>query len=105
MKKSGKRLTNAPSPEDIPPSQLSALSKRYLDWKMGMVVVVGVLLVFTFINTFVTNPTVSGYAVVDAQTQDTERFTGMSSLLVVIFAFFALFLFMVIKRSGGTKRR
>ncbi|MFH1063921.1 MAG: hypothetical protein V1729_02480 [Candidatus Woesearchaeota archaeon] len=91
-----KNLT--PSPEEIPPDKLSPLSRKYLDWKTGMVVVIGVLLVFTFINTFITNPTISGYSVVDAQSQDTERFSGMTSILVLIFAFFGLFIFMVTRQ-------
>lgn len=92
------KKNSTPSPEEIPPDKLSPLSRKYLDWKTGMVVVVGVLLVFTFINTFITNPTISGYAVVDADTQDTERFSSMTSILVLIFAFFGLFVFMITRK-------
>ena len=95
----------APSPEDIPPDRLSPLSKKYIDWKTGMVVIIGVLLVFTFLNVFITNPTVSGYAVVDADSQDTARFSTMSSILIVIFAFFALFLFIVTRRLSDNRGR
>jgi len=94
-----------PSPEDIPPDRLSPLSKKYVNWKTGMVVVVGVLMVFTFLNVLVSNPTISGYAVVDAESQDTERFSNMSSLLIVIFAFFALFLFMMTRKMNMGKRK
>ena len=92
------KKNNIPSPEEVPPDKLSPLSRKYLDWKTSMVVVVGVLLVFTFINTFITNPTISGYAVVDAATQDTERFSGMTSILVLIFSFFGLFIFMIMRK-------
>ncbi len=87
-----------PVPEEVPSDKLSPLSRKYLDWKTSMVVVIGVLLVFTFIHTFITNPTISGYAVVDAATQDTERFSGMTSILMLIFAFFGLFIFMVTRK-------
>ena len=89
---------NPPSPEDVPPDRLSNLSKKYLDWKSGMVVVIGVLLVLTFMNTFVTNPTISGYSVVDASTQDTGRLSNMTSILVVAFAFFGLFIFIITRK-------
>jgi hypothetical protein len=73
------REPSAPSPEDVPQNKLSPLSRKYLDWKTGMVVVIGVLLVFTFLNVFITNPTVSGYA------------------------FFGLFLFMLTRKLGDRK--
>ena len=89
-----------PSPEDVPPEKLSQLSRKFLDWKTGMIAVIGLLLAFTFINSFITNPTVSGMAVVDAGSQDTGRFSNMTSVLVVVFAFFGLFLFMVTRKLG-----
>ncbi|MBW2972510.1 hypothetical protein KY359_05730 [Candidatus Woesearchaeota archaeon] len=105
MGKAMKQMPIAPSPEEVPSDQLSALSKKYIDWKTGIVVVIGVLLVLTFLNVFITNPTVSGFAVVDADTQDTGRFTNMTSLLIVVFAFFGLFLFMITRKLGESKRR
>ena len=94
----------APSPEDVPPDRLTPLSKKYIDWKTGMMVIIGVLLIFTFLNVFITNPTVSGYAVVDADSQDTARFSNMASLLIVIFAFFGLFLFVVTRKLSDRRR-
>ena len=105
MDRPNKKLPNAPSPEDIPPDHLSPLSRKFIDWKTGMVVVIGVLMVFTFLNVLVTNPTVSGYAVVDADTQDTARFSNMSSILIVVFAFFALFLFMLTRKMHISERK
>jgi len=93
-----RKKNNSPSPEEVPPDHLSPLSRKYLDWKTGMVVVIGVLLIFTFINTFITNPTISGYSVVDVNTQDTERFSGMTSLLVLVFGFFGLFILLVTRK-------
>ncbi|MBW2997220.1 hypothetical protein KY349_02670 [Candidatus Woesearchaeota archaeon] len=95
----------APSPEEVPPDRLTQLSKKYIDWKTGMVVIIGVLLIFTFLNVFITNPTVSGYAVVDADSQDTQRFSTMTSILIVIFAFFALFLFVVTRKMSDKRGR
>ena len=92
------KMPKVPSPEDVPPDKLSGLSKKFLDWKTGMVVIIGVLLVFTFLNVLITNPTISGLAVVDAQSQDTGRFTNVASVLVVVFGFFALFLFIITRR-------
>jgi uncharacterized BrkB/YihY/UPF0761 family membrane protein len=89
------------SPEEVPEDKLSPLSKKYLDWKTGMMVIVGVLLVFTFINVFVTNPTVSGMSVVDSDTQDTGRMANMTSILIVVFAFFALFLFLITRKMDN----
>ncbi len=94
-----------PSPEDLPPDRLTPLSKKFLDWKTGMVVIIGVLMVFTFLNVLISNPTISGYAVVDAESQDTERFSHMTSLLIIIFAFFGLFLFIATRRMGKTGRK
>lgn len=94
-----------PSPEEVPTDKLSALSRKFLDWKTGMVVIIGVLLVFSFLNVLITNPTISGYAVVDADTQDTGRFSNMTSLLVVVFAFFGLFLFVITRRFGERGKR
>jgi uncharacterized BrkB/YihY/UPF0761 family membrane protein len=94
---------NVPSPEDIPPDRLSPLSKKYLDWKTGMIIIIGVLLVFTFLNVFITNPTVSGYAVVDADSQDTGRLSNMTSILIIVFAFFGLFLFVVTRKLRDRK--
>jgi hypothetical protein len=96
---------HAPSPEDIPPEQLSPLSKKYIDWKTGLVVIVGVLLVFTFLNVLVTNPTISGMSVVDAESQDTERFANMTSILIVVFAFFGLFLFVITRKLGTFRQK
>jgi len=98
------RKKQAPSPEEVPKDQLSPLSRKYLDWKTGMIVIVGVLMVFTFINVFVTNPTVSGMSVVDSETQDTGRFTNMTSILIVVFAFFALFLFLITRKMDNRGR-
>ncbi len=105
MNKDSGKKTDVPSPEDVPPDKLSTLARRYMDWKMGMVVIIGVLLVFTFITTFISNPTISGYAVVDADTQDTARFSNMTSILVVVFVFFGLFLFVITRRLGRKERR
>ncbi|MBI5880717.1 hypothetical protein HZB90_01155 [archaeon] len=93
------------SPEDVPVDKLSPLSKKFLNWKTGMIAVIGLLLAFTFINSFITNPTVSGMAVVDADSQDTGRFSNMTSVLVVVFAFFGLFLFMVTRKLGERRRK
>ncbi|MBW2967417.1 hypothetical protein KY362_02935 [Candidatus Woesearchaeota archaeon] len=91
-------------PEEVPPEKLSALSRKYMDWKTGLVVIIGVLMVFTFLNVFITNPTFTGLSVVDASSQDTGRFTNMTSLLVVIFAFFALFLFILTRKMREQQR-
>ena len=85
-------------PEDVPPERLTPLSRKYLDWKTGLVIIIGVLMVFTFLNVIISNPTISGMAVHDASSQDTGRFSNMTSLLVVIFAFFALFLFLISRK-------
>lgn len=105
MARPDKKIPDAPSPEDIPPDRLSPLSRKFMDWKTGMVVVIGVLMVFTFLNVFVSNPTISGYAVVDAASQDTERFSNVSSILIVVFAFFALFLFMITRKMEQARGR
>jgi hypothetical protein len=97
-------LPYVPSPEDVPRDKLSGLSKKFLDWKTGMMVIIGVLLVFTFLNVIMTNPTVSGFAVVDADTQDTGRFSNMTSILIVVFAFFSLFLFMVTRKLSDRRK-
>ena len=93
------------SPEDVSSDRQTPLTRKFMDWKMGMVVVIGVLLVFSFINVFISNPTISGYSVVDADTQDVERFSGMTSILVIVFAFFGLFLFVITRKMSGRKRR
>ena len=93
-----------PSPEDIPPDMLSDLSRKYLNWKTGMIAVICVLMGFAFINAFVTNPTVSGYAVVDADSQDTARFSNMTSILIVVFAIFGLFVFMITRKLELRRR-
>jgi uncharacterized BrkB/YihY/UPF0761 family membrane protein len=98
------KLPEVPSPEDVPRNKLSSLSRKFLDWKTGMVIVIGVLMVFTFLNVIITNPTVSGFAVVDAESQDTGRFSNMSSILIVVFAFFALFLFVVTRKLRYGRR-
>jgi uncharacterized membrane protein len=103
MPKEQKKI-DIPSPEEVPPDKLSTLSRKFLDWKTGMVIVIGVLLVFTFLNVLISNPTISGYAVVDASTQDTARFSNMTSILVVVFAFFGLFLFVITHRLGDRGR-
>jgi hypothetical protein len=95
-----RKSPRTPSPEDVPPEQLTPLSRKFLDWKTGMVVVIGLLLAFMFINSFITNPVVSGLAVVDAESQDTGRLSNMTAILVVVFAFFGLFLFMVTRKLG-----
>jgi hypothetical protein len=92
-----------PSPEDVPPDNLTNLSRKYLDWKTGMMIVIGFLLVVTFLNTFVTNPTVSGFAVVDAESQDTARLSNMTSILIVVFGFFGLFLFVITRKLTSGK--
>lgn len=92
------------TPEEVPPDHLTPLSRRYLDWKTGMVIIVGVLLVFTFLNVIATNPTISGLAVVDADTQDTQRFSNMTSLLIIVFAFFGLFLFLITRKLDIRKK-
>ena len=98
-----KKKKQSLSPEEVPKENLTPLSKKYLDWKTGMMVIVGVLLVFTFINVFVTNPTVSGMSVVDADTQDTGRMANMASILIVVFSFFALFLFLITRKLDHRK--
>jgi len=98
MTKTLSKTFDVPSPEDIPPDKLTPLSRKYIDWKTGMMVVIGVLMVFTFLHTFVTNPTISGLAVVDASTQDTARFSNMTSILLIVFAFFGLFIFIVTRK-------
>lgn len=105
MGKSMSKMPSAPSPEELPPDRLSPLSRKYIDWKTGMVVIIGVLLVLTFLNVFITNPTVSGFAVVDAATQDTGRFSNMTSILIVVFAFFGLFLFIITRKLTDRGRR
>ena len=102
MSKSHKK-PEVPSPEEIPPDKLSPLSRKYLDWKTGMVVIIGVLLVFTFINVFATNPTVSGMSVIDAESQDTGRLTNMTSILIIVFSFFGLFLFLITRKLDYRK--
>ncbi|MBW2963843.1 hypothetical protein KY363_00130 [Candidatus Woesearchaeota archaeon] len=92
------------APEEVPPDHLTPLSRKFLDWKTGMVVIVGVLLTFTFLNVLATNPTISGLAVVDAQSQDTTRFSNMTSLLIIVFAFFGLFLFLITRRMDIRKK-
>ena len=104
-KQMSKKLPDAPSPEDLPPDRLTNLSKKYIDWKTGMMVIIGVLLVFSFLNVFISNPTISGYSVVDADTQDVERFSNVTSLLVVVFAFFGLFLFVVTRKMSDGRQR
>jgi uncharacterized BrkB/YihY/UPF0761 family membrane protein len=93
------------SPEDVPRDKLSPLSRKFIDWKTGMVAVIAVLLVFTFVNSFITNPTVSGMAVVDAETQDTGRLSNVTSILIVVFAFFGLFLFIITRRLSDLRRK
>jgi len=93
---------NVPAPEDVPPDKLTNLSKKYLNWKTGMIAILGLLLTLTFLNTIVTNPTVSGLAVVDAKTQDTARLSNMTSILIVVFSFFALFLFVITRKLGDS---
>lgn len=97
--------TDIPLPEEVPPDKLSTLSRKFLDWKTGMVVVIGVLLVFSFLNVLISNPVISGYSVVDASTQDTSRFSNMTSILVVVFAFFGLFLFVITRRLTDRARK
>ena len=92
-------------PDRISPDRLTPLSRKYLDWRMGLVVVIGVLLVFTFLHTFATNPVISGYSVVDAETQDTGRFMNMTSLLLFVFAFFGLFIFVISRRLNAFSRK
>ena len=104
-KQMSKKLPDAPSPEDIPSDKLTDLSRKYVDWKTGMMVIIGVLLVFSFLNVFISNPTISGYSVVDADTQDTARFSSMTSILVVVFAFFGLFLFVVTRKMSDGRQR
>ena len=104
-KQTQNKLPEAPSPEEIPPDRLTNLSKRYIDWKTGMMVIIGVLLVFSFLNVFISNPTISGYSVVDADSQDTERFSNMTSILVVVFAFFGLFLFVITRKMSDERRK
>ena len=62
------------------------------------------VLVFTFLNVLITNPSISGYSVVDHD-NGAERFTNMSSLLVIIFAFFALFLFIITRRLADKRKK
>jgi hypothetical protein len=71
---------------------------KHFDSRTVMVSVIAIFLLFTFLNTIVTNPMISGYSVVDAETQDTERFSNTTAILFVVFGFFGLFLF-ILKRK------
>ena len=88
-----KSKDKAPTPEEVPNEQLTDLSRQYISWKSSLIFAVGVILVLTFIHTIMSNPTISGFTTVD-NTEEASRFTGMLSILVVIFAFFALLLFL-----------
>ncbi len=94
-----------PSPEDIPPQHLSSLSRRYLSWKTGMIVIIGVLMVFTVLKTLIDNPVITGLSVYDAASQESSRFSGMSSILFIVFAFFAIFLIIVTRKMSIKKRQ
>lgn len=73
---------------------------KHFDSRTIMISVIALLLLFTFLNTIVTNPMISGYSVVDAETQDTERFSNTTAMLLVVFGFFGLFLFILKKKMG-----
>ena len=77
---------------------------KYLSLPFIMLITIGFLLFLTVIDTMVTNPAISGYAVVDADTQDTERFTGMTTILILIFAVFGLFLFVITRKKENNRQ-
>jgi ABC-type uncharacterized transport system fused permease/ATPase subunit len=83
-------------PEQISPEHLTNLSKKYLNWKSGLTFGIAVIMVITILNVLVSNPTISGYAV--ANEGEGSRVAGMSVLLVVIFAIFGLFLYVVTRK-------
>ncbi len=86
---------NKSNPFDRP----SPLSQQYFNWRAGMVGVIGLLLILTFLNTLVTNPIVTGYAVAsDEIAENNSRFSGVTSLLLVVFLFFGLFLVILTKK-------
>lgn len=76
------------APEEVAPEQLSDLSRSFLNWKSGMTLSVGVILAITFMNTFLTGPSITGSATVSEST----RFAGTFSLLLIIFGAFAIIL-------------
>ena len=72
----------------------------------GSLAIVGITMVdavFTFLNTFVSNPTISGYSVVNPDA-DAGRFSNMTAILVVVFAFFGMFIFMVTRKLSSRQK-
>ena len=58
----------------------------------------GLMLILFFAVTFKANPSISGLSVAGAVTQDTARFEGSTAILLIVFAVFALFLFIITKK-------
>ena len=59
---------------------------------------VGLMLVFLFAVTFIANQAITGYSVAGSAGDGSSRFAGSSSVLLVIFAAFAFFIFILAKR-------
>lgn len=59
---------------------------------------IAAILLVSFSVLFVANPSITGTSVVESPASDTARFAGTSSILVIIFAVFALFIFLVTKK-------
>lgn len=83
--------------------------KKYSDWKKELpdhrkvvIYVIGFMLMFMFVYTFISNAAITGSAAVNPAASH-QRFTGTTTLLLVIFAFFGLFIFMVTRRLNKEK--
>jgi uncharacterized membrane protein len=89
-------------PEEVPPEQLSQLSRTYLNWKSGMALVVLLCIVVLFVKT-ATEPVITSFATAEAAAEKSERFASTLSLLFVIFAFFAIVLiaFVQMRKKQG----
>jgi hypothetical protein len=84
--------------KDIPHKTFSDIKGELPPIERVLMYCTGLMLVLFFAVTFIANPAITGNSVVGSATGDTARFAGSSSILLVIFAAFALFLFIITKR-------
>ena len=69
-----------------------------LDWNKTMVIIMAVFLIAMALKTFSEPTTIDGYSVYGNQVDEQRTTFSMVALLGVIFAFFGLFLIVVLKR-------
>ncbi|HII71261.1 TPA: hypothetical protein HA265_00725 [Candidatus Woesearchaeota archaeon] len=72
--------------------------KKHVNWYQAMVIILAAFLFATFLQTLSSGATIEGYSVIGEPIPDDHSFSGTTALLVVIFAFFGLFIIIVTRK-------